>query len=354
MPEILFADSFEAYGTGLTTAVQNVMLEGAYLDVGDLGANQSGTLNDGTARTGNHYFQLDSSDGTRLRRGIDQGARRGVAAGIRFGDFDDTDLGISFLGPGGGPWANFQRNTDGTWSFRAGDYNDTVLGTSTISTNANAWHHIEAVLTLAGAAGSYELRIDGEVALSGSAIDFGDGGTGNIASIGLGVRSTAFNFSSTKMDIDDLVIHDGDGFLGQVRVRTYYPDASGSPSDWTVTGAATAHEAVDDTTPDDDTSYIEAANAGDIQVLGIPTLDSEIETIEGVYINERSRQEDAGTTNIRIDILSGVNETQGDARPLTTSYNYGGQAFSLDPNTSGGKFTKTTLEAASIRLTRTA
>ncbi len=353
MAVIYWADGFEHYGAGATDQ-QGYMLAGAYVDVGDQGSLGSAIIEDGTQRTGSRFFRIDNNDSNRLRKAISAVSRVGVAFGCRFNNFDDTDLGITFFSSGGGTWGNFQRNTDGTWSFRVGAYNGTVQGTSIIGQNVDAWHHIEAVITLDDSNGSYELRIDGEVALSGAAIDFGDGGTGTIASVGLGTRSTAFNFSLTQFDVDDLVIHDGSEFLGPVRVRTYYPDADASPSDWTPTGAASGAEAVDDTEPDDDTTYIQAANVNDTETFTLPTLDSEIGDIEGVYIGEYSKQVDAGTTNIRVDITSGASTTQGDARPLTPSYSYGGSAFNTDPNTSGGKFTKTTLEAASIKLVRTA
>ncbi len=345
--EILFADGFETYGSG--SSARALLLDGQYSSAGWGGGDGAQTVSDGTERTGSYYLAVDPSLNNPLRKVLpDPRARVGIACAYRTNAFSTDEQGIDFRDAAGDRILTCAIQSDGSITFYNGGINDTVIGNSEANLVLGAWNHLEIIMLSDAAIGSFELRLNGESIASANSL----GLSGElVTSIALGSTSTNAN---QDFQVDDLVITDGTDFLGPARVLTYFPGGSGSPNEWTPTGAATAHEAVDEATPDDDTSYIEAATVGDEQVFTIPTLSTEIDTVLGIYIDTRSKEDVAGSAVYRIDLTSSGNTEQGDDLAyMTDSYVYHGQYFTEDPNTSGGLFTRTTLEAATFKLVRT-
>lgn len=67
-----------------------------------------------------------------------------------------------------------------------------------------------------------------------------------------------------------------------------YPTSTVSNTGWTITGAATAHQAVDDTTPDDDTTYIQTLTDDATITLGFGNLANSPEFIDSVIVHFRA------------------------------------------------------------------
>ena len=85
--------------------------------------------------------------------------------------------------------------------------------------------------------------------------------------------------------------------LGDHRVRAHFPDAAGDFADFTPTGAASNREAVDETVPDEDTSYVASATAGHKDLHHYPS--SPATTITAVKTVARWRKDDAGARTAR-------------------------------------------------------
>lgn len=135
---------------------------------------------------------------------------------------------------------------------------------------------------------------------------------------------------------DDWIIRaDDQDFIGcQILLDTRFPNSTEAGGDWTVTGAATAHEAIDEAVPDDDTSYIEAVNDGDTTGVGFPDAPTNIVGILGLFAKARVKTSAPGDGGIRIDCRSGATVEQGAAVVLPTGYVGVKQGFLFDPDTS--------------------
>lgn len=146
---------------------------------------------------------------------------------------------------------------------------------------------------------------------------------------------TTIDTTLTTFRIEDWIIRAEDqDFMGcQILLDTRFPNSTEAGGDWTITGAATAHEAIDEATPDDDTSYIEAVNDGDTTGVGFPDAPANITGIVGLFAKARVKTSEPGDGGVRIDCRSGATVEQGAANVLPTGYVGVKQGFLLDPNT---------------------
>ena len=159
------------------------------------------------------------------------------------------------------------------------------------------------------------------------------------------------------MYFDDLVAWDMEGgnfnsFPGPVRVTTIYCDADTDQADWDVFGATDGYQAINQSVPDGDTTYIHSDNPGDRSDFKIGELPAEIQTITAVFVPALGRLENAGIGDMKISLVSGGEVAEGPSHPLTPVYTYRGSSFEVDPNTDG-PWTKSTLEAALLRIEKT-
>lgn len=346
MPEIIWAEGFEPYGTGTggDGAVATRMKAGLWSQIE--GTSGIGVYNDGTARTGSRYFKLQTN-GSVLRRATGTMSLIGAAFGIRFPVLPaNAGTWFQIRSPENSALLSFIWMTDGSIQVRKGSLTGDVLDLSDQVLFAGTWHHIEIVAAMSTTVGAIEVRVDGVAEIILTDLNLY---SNNIAQI---VWGTGINLGADH-DLDDIVVHDGTGFLGPARVLTVFPAGDLSPFDWNITGAASGAEAVDEIPPDDDTSYIQAESEEDEAWFSMPTLPDDVIDILGIHVAVRGKQTEAGATFIQIGFVSGSEEVSGDSHALTTGYMYNQDAFSIDPNTEG-LWSKESFEAAAFKLTRLA
>lgn len=342
---IVFAESFEYYGTDETN-----MLDGLW---GELNQNTA-LVSDGSARTGSYYLQTGGASGVGvLKRSFGQQSTVGIAFGWRFPALPASAnrAGFTLSTLDGTDVISVIVQTDGTIQVKSGTMSGTLIDTASQAIVAGSWYHIEVKVVISSTVGSVEVRLNGVSVLSASDLNLG---TAQVSLIEFDTGGT-----TQSSDIDDMVVWNGDGgwandFLGPVRVVTVYPTGdAGSPADWTVSGAVNGYEAIDDTSPDDDTTTIGAPNVGDESAFTVGSLPSNVVTIEGFYVPTRMKQDDPGTTTVVVSAISNGVTDVGDEVNLTTSYQYWGQAFGLNPDTAQ-KYTKSEFEAVQLHIERTA
>ena len=122
-------------------------------------------------------------------------------------------------------------------------------------------------------------------------------------------------------------------FLGDIRIWTSNPTGNGTYTAYAPTGAATNWQAVNDTTPNDDTSYASDSTPGDefsVTYTG-GTISGPIIAVMDI---SRVRKDDAGTTRqIQLLVRSSTTDSLGSTQTLGTSYQYYFQIFATDPAT---------------------
>jgi hypothetical protein len=216
--------------------------------------------------------------------------------------------------------------------------NGTVLATGTTFLLANTWYYIEFKATINNS-GSFELRLNGVVEVSGSGVD---------------TQSTANAYANrfyceiagvNDAYFDDLYILDSTGstnnnFLGDVRVEALFPNGNGNSSllDGSDGNQTDNYLLVDETPPNSDTDYVESSDVGDKDTYTYSNLTTTAGTVYGVQIVSWSRKTDAGARSIRqIARVSGSEADSPSDIELSTSYRYFSEIRETKPG--GGSWT---------------
>lgn len=226
----------------------------------------------------------------------------------------------------------------------AGGYIRLRRGTTTIATSTTRiplrqWRYLEIKATFHPTAGYVEVRMDTNTVLTF---------TGNTSETG-NAWANRFRIHGPQGAVDDVYCCDASGalnndFLGDIKVHTVKPNANGTYQSFAVTGATQHYDAVDDVTPDGDTTYLSTNTVGateteqfeDIALTG---------TVRGVLQLAFVRKDDAGARQACLICRSGAADYEGPTENLSNTYTYLKQLRETDPAT-GALWTVSGLNAA--------
>lgn len=235
--------------------------------------------------------------------------------------------------------------------------NRTLLGTSTTPVvTANAWRHLECKVLIHLTAGTVEVRAEGITVLNLSGIrTLGNVGS-PATSVGIVSVLSPQDGGSPAMYLKDYIIWDSTGaantnFMGSCQVLKLTPNGD-TTLGWTPSTGTTGYNLINETTPDDDGTYISAPFPlpGNSQFT-LTDLPLNVSSVRGVQLMHRSRKTDGGDGNIQTSAVSGANTGNGADRPITTAYTYMWDIFDLDP--SGSAWSRTLVNALQLKLNRT-
>lgn len=345
---LLFADSFDHYGTG-TTGRAN-MLAGAWAEI-----SAGGFTPGAGGRTGANG--LRSSGSGNIARVTLGGLKTvvGVGYGVWMAALPATNqvLGTVLRNQANANIVAVAVSPDGALVVKKGNvFTGIIIGISDSVLTAGTYHHIEFKAVIDDVVGSIEIRVNGVVVLVLTNIDLG------IAPAATVVFDSPSTASGVTHAYDDLIMWDDTGdycndFLGPQRVLTYFPVGDTAQADWTVTGGSgPGYDAINKAIPDADTSFIGAANVGSKSDFSLPTLPPETAVIAGVFVPAMGRIDEAGIGNIKMSMISGADVVSGADINLTPGYAYSRTAFEYDPVTLA-PWSKAGFEAALIRVEKT-
>lgn len=250
-------------------------------------------------------------------------------------------------------------STTGQILLRTGAEGGTIVAQSATGVvPAGEFFHFEVLVTVANA-GSCEVRINGVTVLDVTGVDTMGQATNETTQILQG--NTGSGGTGSNFIADDLVLWDTTGtinndFHGDQKIYTQLPDADKVLQDWAPNSGLTGYTQIDDATPDDATTYIEATVVNDVSEFTFQDLPAEVQSVSGIHIYSRVLKTDAGTgsfkQSIAHDIGSPLNITDGSDHAVTTAFSWYDDVFETDPST-GVQFTPAGLNASHIRLTRT-
>lgn len=208
-----------------------------------------------------------------------------------------------------------------------------IAGPSVVRLLPGAWEYLELKVDIANAGASVRVAKGGTDILTAGSLDTQATANQAVGAIGLcGIASGA-----TVVSFDDLYVLAPGGtynadLLGDVRVRALRPTANGLLMEFAPnTGQAWA--AVDDATPDDDTTHVAHAStqvSANFFYGTIPTAD----VVHGVDVVLLARGTVAGRTIAPILRVDQGNDNQRAAVTLGTTYGYVGGIYEQDDDTS--------------------
>lgn len=261
---------------------------------------------------------------------------------------------ICEIGESGAAHAQLYVNADGSLSIHRGNAAIWATGAGTVlSTSApglislGSYNHIQFKVTVGDSpSGSAEVRLNGVTVTSVSSVDTRNGGTGSITLCDLGGQAT----------FDDFWVCDSTGsapwndFLGDCRVDTRNPTAAGATTGFTPSTGSNWQN-VDDTAPDDDTTYNSASGVATdtFVVQDAPVVGA---TIYGVQHNINMKKTDAGVCTVASVIRHSGTDNVGSNISPGTGYAYGTAINQTNPGTSAA-WTEAGFNAAEFGYKRT-
>lgn len=198
--------------------------------------------------------------------------------------------------------------------------NATIVSTSSEVLLNGIWYYIEWKVTIADSIGANTclVLLDGnEIINVPAGSDLKNTANAYAQSVFIGA------WTANNCRVDDFYVCDqsggvNDDFLVRPRIQTLYADGNGTTNQWSVTGAASNYQAVDEATPDGDTTYVSSATPGDIDLYTYQNISADI--IWGVQTRLIARKDDGATRQIRPVWRTNSTNYTGTTFTMTTSY----------------------------------
>jgi hypothetical protein len=217
-----------------------------------------------------------------------------------------------------------------------------AVGTEIISSTVHKYVEIKA--TISDAAGRIIVKINGAT----TDIDTGGGGVDTKSTANAYVTAVRFGYglgsaetTSYVYDFDD-IYGVQDDFQGDVRIECIRPSGTGASAQFTPSAGAN-WENVDDTAPDDDTTYNGSATVGHVDSVALGNLVTATGTVISVTAVTRMRKEDAGARTARsrlyLSTASSTTQESSDFSPAT-AYGFFRQTERLDGDALAWSITK--------------
>ena len=326
-----YIDSFDHYQTAQLTAKWSTVVFNA----------PAPTIEPGLGRCGTQALLMALSAVASVTKGAAfSGATAVFGFAIKYTSFSGvgTDTRFFIIGSAFGSHLAISRANDGTVFVERTDGVGVLLGQSIPDVlRLGEWYYMEVKATIDNAAGAVEVRLNGVAVITVAGVD-----TQSVA--GAVAAVTSLSFESTGACaylIDDLYALDSTGpapnndFLGDVRVEYLQPTGPGAHQDWSLIGALSHWEAVDDgATPDDDTTYIHTATIGQVDTEEYENTGLPSGLIFGLQIGIYARKTDSGFREVAPVIRhAGTDYLGANQAPSMASYNYLIQVFETDPGT---------------------
>lgn len=205
-----------------------------------------------------------------------------------------------------------------------------VLGTFVLGTVA--WHWVSIKVKLANTGGTVDVEVDGVGVFSF---------TGDTVSTGI-EECVTFLWAGGRFEnfiYDDFIITDVAGaapfndLIADRRIDTIQPNATGASADFTAEPVVDNYLNVDEASPDDDTTYVEAETSTDLDLYNMAAMGFSPSSIDVVNVVALVKNPDAGGTQLKLKVKTGTTEGTGAAQSPTSEYLYFAEQFLLDPDT---------------------
>lgn len=234
--------------------------------------------------------------------------------------------------------------------------NSTIIGYGTTVPNS-AWMYIEMKVKVDPTNGGVWVRVNGQdnirlgcYAESPTTLDLGSTYY-NGMNLGMGLNA----IGGYNRYWDDVYICDTTGsvandFLGDSVVTALHPNGAGSNTDFSVVGAASNWDAVNEGPAASDSDYVQSSQDGDIDTYAFEDLTSNYFSVSGVVLSGRVTKADAGNRAVALAARTGGNEYFGSDYYLgTPSWAGNEKIWTTNPDT-GAAWTIDEINAAEFGL----
>lgn len=225
----------------------------------------------------------------------------------------------------------------GVVHVRSGD-GATLLGSGTTPITSGTNYYLSVKIVFHATAGSVEVKVNNVTEVYVSGINTMPAGSAYADTVKLGCQGSTSSYV-TYFDnfilCDSMGTRNNDFFNGVVWLLTKPAAADTAQADWSLSTGASGYALVDDTTQDDDTTYIYDANVVDDESRFTFGSFSGVEN--AVYVGGRIigvSRVDSGTVGTKMTAEYGGNSVDGDEMINATTYLANAVQFETSPGTS--------------------
>lgn len=248
-----------------------------------------------------------------------------------------VNLRILSLLNNGSPYLEAYVQADGRVAIAS---NNVIKAVSTYAIETNTFYYFELSGIIdpgPGGSISAEVRVNEETIVTWSHSP-GQDQTSNGEFSEYFTQAQIYRLSPGTNYASDFYVH-ADHFLGDIKVRAIKPNAAGSNSDWSSTGAD-QWSVTDDIPPNGDSDYVYSHDYGDLEDPGdgaktsvnMEDVDLDGECV-GIQFLANCRKDEANVRKIEPFVLEGGTETHGDSFSLPTNYVYTHDCLDVNPRT---------------------
>lgn len=377
---LLWCDGFDHYGTDETN-----LLDGVY-------ANYDGSLSTTQVATGTHAWYMDNVGGV----GAFDGLRKvlpsavttlGAAARIYFPQLPTVnyEAGIFEFLPSDSTARSqitFSVGINGeihviknalTYGNNFVDGSAVVIATTDPVIVAGAFNHVEVQAYIHDTLGWVRIAVNGVTRYSSS---------NNLDTRGSATSSTVASVAQSRpllaavtsvWYMDDYYIYDFTGtaatytdwcptvdgsgiatnFMGEWQCMYLPPNGDTAEADWVPSTGVDEYACIDEVDPND-ADYVSSTTSGDLSEYAFTDLPEDITVIRGVQVIGRLSKSDTGPAMVKFGMKSVAATDDAAERPVTVEPTYWWDFVNEDPNNPGNRWTRASLNAGWIRLTRSA
>jgi hypothetical protein len=326
---VLFADGFDTWGTATQPGPWNSVTYGGGSTAGGIYTPASSTNSFGVCNKG------FTSSGTLIINF--RMALTGVGG--------TSNCPILVFYDGGTIQCSLVVKNTGKLAFFRGTSTAQLGSDSTFTLSANSVQQDFEVKIVFGNTGSCELKVNNVSDITASSVDNTATANNTANSMDIGKYSSP---TYGLFSFDHCIIMDSSGsvnndFIGPKTISTLLPTADGNYTDWTAnTGDRWA--AIDDATPDSDTTYISAATVGNKYTAVMGNLGN-ASVVNAVCLQLLAKKDDASTREIsHLLRYSGV-DANGANQVMATGYTYLQNWWQVSPFSGGSTaWTKTEVD----------
>jgi hypothetical protein len=131
---------------------------------------------------------------------------------------------------------------------------------------------------------------------------------------------------------------------GETQLQPLEPSGVGDVNAWTVTGAATNWEAVDDGIPDDDTTYNQTSGSGNQDLFAFDDLPAGANSVYGIRVAVYAKRVEGGAAQIKLIAKLSGTTIKSDAIDVSAVYQRYSWIFETKPG--GGNWSPTDVNNA--------
>jgi hypothetical protein len=236
---------------------------------------------------------------------------------------------IRWNGPANG--RNMYLETDGAFHLRLKRGNGTTLATSTNTWTYQVWVYVEIYIKFHGSTGEFQVKVNGTDWIS---LTTGQ----NTVTDGTSCDSIWIVPGHNRCYMDDFYTTDN-AFLGDIRIKGYFPNATGDNTGLSRGGADSGsnYGQVDEVPPNDGTDYVYGTNTSAYDLYNLPAS-SNVSSIPAVVLWSRAAKNDAGSASISLGVKydsdgnsTADTESWGSDQALSTTYTYYKRILETDP-----------------------